>query len=305
MNTNPFLSKKVNPKRIWKGIGIVLPLTIILFIVGNYTINLIDNTLRNHYIGEKQEKVLGDEDKKSLQEFSLPPNSPFYADEYVDTHIDEREGYSKLTRFIDSPTYYFKDGDVVTLKDSWLLKNGYELNLVCEEVDLEKKLDPAEYLKCKIYYNGNLVADNIHYEAGCYDLENFKDCSGTVSFAVFSSTYPEGSPELLATSYMPSGFDSSVSIFNLENGEAKRLSFESKEGEIYEDIGARVFMFELYGKEDEERRLQPDINTIEFVNYQWNPGYWGEGIRGLYHIWKIEGDRFIENKSITIIETEE
>lgn len=307
MSSNPFLSKEVKLKRVQKGFAIAFPVVIMIFVIGNHYINLIDDTLRDHYVGENQNQdnpVEEVDDNKVLGEFSLPSDSPFYADEYIYTRIDERDGYSKLIRHIDKPSYYFKDGEVVTLKDSWLLKNGYELNLVCEEVDLKKRLDPADYLTCKIYYNGNLVVDNVYYNAYCSDLENFRDCHGRVSFAVFSSTYPEGGPEFLATSFLPNGFDSSISIFNLEDGKAKRLSFETKEGEVYEDVGARGFMFELYGELDKDGYLQNDINTVELVNYQWNPALYGEGIGGFYNIWRIKDDHFVEAKSITVIDSE-
>jgi len=305
MKNNPFLSKEVNLKRISKGLKIGLPVVIMIFVLGNHYINLIDDTLRNRYVRENQNQdnpVEEVKDNKVLGEFSLPSDSPFYADEYIDTRIDERDGYSKLIRHIDEPFYYFKDGEVVTLKDSWLLKNGYELNLVCEEVDLKKRTDPADYLTCKIYYNGNLVVDNVYYNAYCYDIENFQDCFGTVTFAVFSK--PHSSPEFLATSFLPNGFDSSISIFNLENGKAKRLSFETKEGEVYEDIGARGFMFELYAKYDKDGYLENDINSIELVNYEWNPALYGEGIGGFYHIWRIKDNHFVESKSITVIDSE-
>ena len=58
-------------------------------------------------------------------------------------------------------------------------------------------------------------------------------------------------------------------------------------------------MFELYGELDDENSLQTDINTIELVNYEWNPGWWSQGIGGLYHIWEIEDNHFVESKSIT------
>ena len=294
---NTFFSKKVSIKNIILGSLIaIISLSALIFI----TFKIYEYILTERYSQIEKEF----EDNKGLGEFSLPADSPFYADEYIDTSIDEREGYSKYPRHIDSPSYYFEDGEVVTLKDSWLLKNGYELDLVCEEVDLKKRLDPAEYLTCEIYYNGKLVVDNVYYNAYCRDFEDFTNCYGGVSFAVFSGPY--SSPEFLATSYMPSGFDSSISVFNLENGKANRLSFETREGDVYESIGARVFQFELYEEYDPDNTsLQREVNTIELVNYQWNPGWLGEEIGGLYHIWEIEGNRFIESKSITIIHQEE
>lgn len=307
MKRNPFLSKEVNLKRIFKALKIGLPVVIIIFVLGNHYINLIDDTLRNHYAGENQNKDIPVEevkDNKVLGEFSFPSDSLFYADEYVDTWIDEREGYEKLIRHIDEPSYYFKDGEIVTLKDSWLLKNGYELNLVCEEVDLKKRTDPADYLTCKIYYNGNLVVDNVYYNPYCHSLDNSRDCHGKVSFAVFSYPYLFGYPEFLATSFLPNGFDSSISIFNLENGKAKRLSFETKEGEVYEDIGARGFMFELYEEQDPDNTsLQREVRTIELVNFEFNPSF-PIGIDGIYHIWEIKDDHFVESKTITIVDSE-
>jgi|GEM_PF-5011069 hypothetical protein len=306
MKNNPFLNKEVKFKRITKGLIIGLPVVIMIFVIGNHYVNLIDDILRDYYTRGKQEKVLKTENNKVLENFSLPLDSAFYADEYIDTWIDEREGYRKFPRHIDSPSYYFKDADVVTLKDSWLLKNGYELDFVCEEVDLKKRLDPAEYLTCNIYYNGELVVDNVYYNAYCSDFEDFTNCHGEVSFAVFSEPYLLGSPEFLATEYRPSGFDSAISVFNLEDGEAKRLPFETREGDVYEAIGAREFMFELYEEQDANNAfLQREISTIELVNYQLNPSWLGEEIGGIYHIWRFEKDRFIERKSITIIHREE
>ncbi|KUK76668.1 MAG: hypothetical protein XD93_0783 [candidate division WS6 bacterium 34_10] len=306
MSSNPFLSKEVKLKRVRKGFVIALPVVIMIFVIGNHYINLIDDTLRNHYVGENQNQdnpVEEVEENKVLGEFSFPSDSLFYADEYIDTRIDERDGYDKFIRHIDEPSYYFKDGEVVTLKDSWLLKNGYELNLVCGEVDLKKRTDPADFLTCEIYYNGNLVVDNVYYNAYCSDIENFQDCFGKVSFAVFSYVYPPSSPEFLVTSYRPTGFDSSISIFNLENGKANRLSFETKEGKVYEDVYTRVFTIELYEEQDPDNTsFQREVNTIELVTFEFAPGY--DGFGGRYHVWEIEDDHFVESKSITVIDPE-
>ncbi|MDD4381778.1 MAG: hypothetical protein PHE21_00305 [Candidatus Dojkabacteria bacterium] len=62
MNSNPFLSKEISFKRILKGFAITLPCMIMIFVIGNYSYNFIDSTLRSHYVGEK---VLGVEDTES------------------------------------------------------------------------------------------------------------------------------------------------------------------------------------------------------------------------------------------------
>lgn len=62
MSSNPFLSKEVKLKRVWKGFAIAFPVVIMIFVIGNLYINLIDDTLREHYI---ENKVLGVEDTES------------------------------------------------------------------------------------------------------------------------------------------------------------------------------------------------------------------------------------------------
>ena len=62
MSSNPFLSKEVKLKRVWKGFAIAFPVVIMIFIIGNHYINLIDDTLREHYT---EDKVLGLKDTES------------------------------------------------------------------------------------------------------------------------------------------------------------------------------------------------------------------------------------------------
>ncbi len=62
MSSNPFLSKEVKLKRVWKGFAIAFPVVIMIFVIGNHYINIIDDTLREHYI---ENKVLGVDDTES------------------------------------------------------------------------------------------------------------------------------------------------------------------------------------------------------------------------------------------------
>ncbi len=67
MSNNPFPSKEVNLKRVLKGLAITIPCTIMISYLSFYYIDLIDTSLREHYLGEQQDEVLGVEEKVFVQ----------------------------------------------------------------------------------------------------------------------------------------------------------------------------------------------------------------------------------------------
>jgi len=67
MSSNPFLSKEVKLKRVQKGFAIVFPVVIMIFVIGNYYVNLINDTVKNDYIQKKEEVTIEvEEEEKRL-----------------------------------------------------------------------------------------------------------------------------------------------------------------------------------------------------------------------------------------------
>lgn len=71
MSSNPFLSKEVKLKRVWKGFVIAFPVVIMIFVLGNYYVNLINDTVRNDYIQEKEDVTIEVEKEERKQEVVL------------------------------------------------------------------------------------------------------------------------------------------------------------------------------------------------------------------------------------------
>ena len=95
--------------------------------------DLIDEALREHYVGVEEDKVLGAEDEE-----------PHLIGSYGDVSEDDtlvwewdsnwyREGYYKLDRYIANPEFYIPE-DKYTLQETWTLKDGYILEMNCREV---------------------------------------------------------------------------------------------------------------------------------------------------------------------------
>ena len=71
MSTNPFLSKEVKLKRVRKGFVIAFPVVVMIFVISNYYINLIDDTLKNDNIRIKEEITIEVEEEDKKQEIVL------------------------------------------------------------------------------------------------------------------------------------------------------------------------------------------------------------------------------------------
>ena len=128
MKNNPFLSKEVSFKRIFKGLGIGLPVAIMLFVTGSYYVNLSEGYLRDKYKTEKvvyveKDHVLGEEDTvdfSNSEDFQTDYTKWLYneADRIVNTYDFSSKEIEHLTQI---PEYKF-----ATNKD--IYEESYELS---------------------------------------------------------------------------------------------------------------------------------------------------------------------------------
>lgn len=300
MSSNPFLSKEVKLKRVWKGFAMAFPIVIMIFVIGNHYVNLIDDTLRNHYVGENQDKVLGVEESNPKLIGSYGDVSE--EDTFVWDWNWDREGYFPLDRFITDLEYYHKSNQI-HLQDEWVLKNGYKLKMDCGKLDLTK-IAPFDPYSCKLYYNGKLITEDLTYVSYCSDSENFKNCISTVKLVLFSKTTSDSDAnEYLAVGNWASGSKDWLSFYKLNNGEFTLLPFkteESEEDKWYISSGS----FDLYGKygdwEDESNFKVP----LEFVTYFHEPSMGATGgenmnnVEGIFRIWEVTENSLVLKESV-------
>lgn len=294
MSNNPFLSKSISSKRILKGLAISIPCTIMILYVGIYYIDLIDTSLRDYYLGNSQDKVLGVESEPQLigsyGDVSEGDTFVWEWDPYW-----EREDYYKLPRFIEDPKYFISD-KIFKLEKTWELKNGYELSLSCIELDMKKAV-AGDYYPCTLSYNGEVLTENLRYEAYCKDFENTESCRGITNFRVFSDTYSDTeSDEYVVVSEYASGSKDWIYVYRLNNGKASLLPFFYKEKE--EDRWyISSYAYDMYGLYSTWENMNNFNDPIQLVTSFHEPSM-GSQVKGaennvedIYRIWDVVGDR--------------
>lgn len=299
MSSNPFLSKEVKFKRVLKGLAIISPVLIMIFVIGNYYFNLIDGTLREHYT---ENKVLGVEDTapKLIGSYGdVDENDTFVWD--WDSNWN-RDGYYHLSRFVDSPQYFLTGGKV-TLKESWDLRNGYKLNMSCEELDMSEAIAGDSY-SCALSYNGKTFVKDVRYEAYCDDFKNHTDCHGSVNLVVFSDIYADqNTPEYVIVSTWASGTKDWVSVYKLESGVATLLPF-SYDSKLEDHYYMSESSFDMYFSDSDGNYLQGPKDPLEFVTYFHEPSMGSQledtrnNVEGIYKIWDIAGDKLILKETV-------
>jgi hypothetical protein len=290
MTNPPFLSKEVSIKRLIKAILLFIVLPITLFIGGAYIYLTIDNVFYEKYfepcICEKA--VLGTEKPTLIGEYGYLRN---IADEYLWQWDWSREGYNKFNRYIDYPQYYHLNHKV-SITDNWILKDGYKLELKCDEVDI-KEIAPFDPYSCSLYYNDHMVTNNVTQVSFCKDFENYENCSGQVRFTLFSDGYDETtSPEYLVTGSWASGSKEEISIYILEEGDISKIPLISRDG-LKDDVYTPFHSFELYKSYEDE---------IELVTLFHEPSMGSKNnVEGIYEIWTLkDGSFYLENTVVDL-----
>jgi hypothetical protein len=297
MSSNPFLSKEVKFKRVLKGFAIIFPVFIMILTITAIYYDLIDEALREHYVGVEEDRVLGAEDEE-------PHLIGFYGDVNEDDTLVwdwdpnwNRENYYILDRYLDNPEFYIPE-DKYTLKESWTLKDGYILEMNCQEVVKETAAGMNPH-SCTLTYNGQILSDEVRYEVFCSDYNNYDNCSGTVRFVVFSDlSGSKGSKEFIAVSDYATGSKDWLSIYKIQNGKANMIPFPSGEEDIkpgswYISLSA----FEMYGLYSTWENSKDFNDPIEVVTYFHEPsmGSKVEGtennVEGIFRIWGVENGR--------------
>ena len=151
-------------------------------------------------------------------------------DEYIWEWDMNDYGYFYLEKYIDTPRQYIF-GDTVEVKRSWDLKNGYKLEVYCEEIDIST-VDIDNPYRCSVYYDGKLIRNDIRHEAYCF-YEGGNNCVYNIGIVVYSNAYSESDTEYLITTKYITGFFSDISVYVLENGEYRPLPFKYRDGEEY------------------------------------------------------------------------
>jgi hypothetical protein len=295
MSSNPFLSKEVKFKRVLKGFAIIFPVFIMILTITVIYYDLIDEALREHYVGVEEDDVLGAEDEE-----------PHLIGSYGDVSGDDtlvwnwdpnwdREGYYKLEKFVEDPEYFISKKEFA-LKDTWELRNGYELTLSCTELDMTKAIAGDTY-PCTLSYNGQILTENLRYGAYCREYGDHNNCHGQTNFRVFSDIYSDAeSSEYVVVSEWASGSKDWISVYRLNKGVATLLPFLYKEEEE-EKWYISSYSYEMYGLYSSWENMKNFEDPIEFVTYFHEPsmGSQAEGmqnnVEGIFRIWDLVGDR--------------
>jgi hypothetical protein len=294
MSNNPFLSKSVSFKRILKGLVISIPCTIMILYIGIYYADQIDTSLREHYIVNSKDEVLG------------VVSDPQLIGSYGDVGVDdtfvwewdrnwERDGYYKLERFVEDPEYFINDKEF-KLEDTWELRNGYELTLSCIELDMTKTV-AGDYYPCTLSYDGQILTENLRYEAYCKDFENTESCHGLANFRVFSDTYSDtDSNEYVVVSEWASGSKDWISVYRLNNGTATLLPF-LYEGEEDDRWYISSYSYDMYGLYSTWENMKNFNDPVQLVTSFHEPSMGSKNpqtlnnVEDIYRIWDVVGDR--------------
>lgn len=289
MNNNPFLSKKIKFKRIFKGLSIGLPVAIMIFVIGSYYVNLSEEYLRDKY---QTENVLGEEvtfEEKFPKELEAFKKN-YEVDELIYSWDDKLEGYYEAYPFISIPRYYHS-GEKASISQEWILNGGYLLELYCPEKKLSEVI-AGDYYTCTVKYNGVTLSDDVRYYIEWPEYKA-KPVRANVSMVVFSPREIadfDNYEYLVLGSYLRGSKDD-ISFYSLENGKAVRFSFEYK-GEAKKTWNVEYPVgVSLYISREGDKR---------FVTQLHDPSMPGKGI---FRIWNFEEKNFILEKTIGDIET--
>lgn len=295
MSNNPFLSKEVKLKRVWKGFVISFSVLVMVLVIGDYYVNLIDSTLRSHYVEQEQKEVLGakDSEPKLIGSYGdISSNDTFVWD--WDRNWD-REGYYKLTKYINNPQYYIST-KYFELKQTWDLKNGYKLSLSCTQLDMNKAI-PGDVYPCTLSYNKQVLTNSLRYEAYCSDYENLKDCHGSTNFIVYSNIYEDSSAnEYIIFSEWALGSKDWIYVYRLNDGKATLLPFNYK-GKEENRWYITVSSYEMYGLYSTQENENNFNDPIELVTYFHEPSMGSQSgdnannVEGVYENWEVSDNK--------------
>jgi len=248
-----------------------LPVVMMITVISNYYLNLIDNTLRDHYT--KGYEVLGTQsefEKEYLSQYKETTEA-YGIDQYVYGWDWTLDNLTPDTPKVDMPKTVFK-GETSVFKRDWSLNNGFILSMECEERELNKVL-PGEFYGCSVKYNNQLLEEYVRYYI---DVE---DNTGEVSLKLFTSDSEE---YLILGTYAGGSYDD-VTIYRLANGDAKKLIFHTDSEE--KDIWTVTYPLgiDFY------------INNYKIITKFHNPAYGGVRV---FRVWDLNNDKLTLEKTV-------
>ncbi len=276
----PFLSKEVNLKRIFKGLGISL-LTVIPLIV------IISNFVT--FIFPKEEtKVLGTEDTNTSQT-DLDYEYTKEADLYVNGEW-KPEGYIPLERSIDNPGYPVEAG--TTLKKTYDLGNGNTLSLECQKIEQQYLDIPPYWPKCTLELNDLLITNNLRSDVNCDtygpDATGCKELVGIVLYKLSNSS----DMYLFLSSGNGAGSVYLAMPYLITDNSYTKLYFDFKDY-ISEDkyVRSGLGMDSLYLAYTDDSKTE-----VRLISMTYDPAM--QTIGGVYHEWKFTNNRLLLEKKI-------
>lgn len=276
----PFLSKEVNSKRIFKGLGISLLIVIPLIVIIS---NFVD------FISPKKEtNVLGTED------INISETDPDYvytkgADIYVKGDW-KPEGYIPLERSIDNPEYLVEAGTI--LKKSYDLGNGNTLNLECEKIDQQYLIVPPYWPKCTLKLNDRLITNNLRSDVNCDGYgTNASGCRELVGIVLYK--LPNSSDMyLFLSSGEAVGSTCYALAYQISNNSYTKLYFDFKDF-ISDDQYIRG------GLDSDSLYLAYTDNTktnLRLISREYDPSM--QNIHAVYYEWQFTNNRLLLEKKV-------
>jgi hypothetical protein len=150
---------------------------------------------------------------------------------------------------------------------------------------------------CILSYNGQILTENLRYEAYCGDFTNTESCRGRTSFKVFSDTYGDnGSDEYIVVSEYASGSKDWIYVYRLNNGTIESLPFLSN-GKEEERWYISSNSYDMYGIYSTWENMKNFNDPLEFVTYFHEPSMGSQSedhknnVEGIFRIWSVEDDK--------------
>lgn len=176
MTKTPFLSKEVRLKRVGLLLCLIVLLPILLFTIGSYYYNILDTSLRNHYLSSdcsktKEPLVLGEASIDLIDKFDSAYSEG--ADVYINGEWKTEE-YIPIERMIDNPEYSVKAGSIT--KDIFDIGNGDKLYLECGKIDEQSLEFPPYWSSCTLKINDYYTfSTDIRSDIYCEDYGDYDD----------------------------------------------------------------------------------------------------------------------------------
>jgi len=291
MKQTPFLSTKVNVKRLLLLISILVFCPISFLIIVFYSFNSINTLLSDYYTQGFYEKYGIEEESivygENVDMTSLDLEDYVYYND-ADVFIEgpyEPESYIEANMLINLPEYPVEDGTVIT--DEWNIGDDNYISIECEEIIQESLEVPPYWPECTAKINDTTVYEDVRSDVVCENYESPSECKLTIQLKFYQDDDLKNSYLFVSKLYTGSVY--SIQLIEVNNSSWQYLYFDDEES-ISVDTLVKGTMNVYLAFIDENK------DDFRIVTRFYDASM--KSISGIYKEWEVTKGRLLLDKKI-------